>query len=171
MKKQESFIEKSFCLCVINVPSTWYQLRMLELQRMLSAWFDMVIRQIWFFLFFGTSVRCLFVFNPGSFTTRKVVFEVCSYYQSVYIPCKGSIDVQKRRQTSWSRLFERWMARSKLSAALLQRRRPRELAVQATIQLISVRETNCVIHWIEILCPPLYKVARSPLGGGTTGTR
>ena len=56
-----------------------------------------------FFFFFATSVRCLFVFNPGSFTTRKVVFEVCSYYQSVYIPCKGSFDVQKRRQTSWSR--------------------------------------------------------------------
>ena len=36
------------------------------------------------------------MFNPVSFTTRKVVFEVCSYYQSVYIPCKGSFDVQKR---------------------------------------------------------------------------
>lgn len=51
---------------------------------MLSAWFDRVIRQILFFIFFfATSVRCLFVFNPVSFTTRKVVFAVCSHYQSV----------------------------------------------------------------------------------------
>ena len=29
MKMRESFIEKSCCLCMINVPSTWYQLRVL----------------------------------------------------------------------------------------------------------------------------------------------
>lgn len=102
------------------------------------------------------------------FLKFAVTIKVFTYHVRVHLT--------SRRETNvlvpvWSRLFERWMARSKLSAALLQRRRPRELAVQATIQLISVRETNCVIHWIEILCPPLYEVARSPLGGGTTGTR
>ena len=144
---------------------------------MLSASFDMVIRQIWFFLFLATSVRCLFVFNPVSFTTRKVVFEVCSYYQSVYIPCKGSFDVQKRDKRLGPGLVPVVRTLDGAQQALrgaspaLPPERPRELAVQATIQLMSVRETNCVIHWIEILCPPLYKVARSPLGGGTTGTR
>ena len=34
----------------------------------------------------------------------------------------------------------------KLSGAAALEKRRGELAVQATIQLISVRETNCVIH-------------------------
>ena len=92
------------------------------------------------------------MFNPVSFTTRKVVFEVCSYYQSVYIPCKGLFDVQKRDKRLGPGLIPVVRTLDGAQQALRGAspapppEHPRELAVQATIQLISVRETNCVIH-------------------------
>ena len=152
--KRESFIEKSFCLCLINVPSTWYQLRMLELQRMLSAWFDMVIRQIWFFLFLRLRFDVFLCSIQGHsqlvkwFLKFAVTIKVFTYHVRVHLTSRREDKRLGPGLVPVVRTLDGAQQALRGASPAPPPERPRELAVQATIQFISVRETNCVIHWI-----------------------
>lgn len=122
MKKRESFIEKRFCLCLHLIPTS-YALSFGECYPPRLIW---LLGRFDFFFFlrprfdvFLCSIQCHSQLVKW-FLKFAVTIKVFTYHVRVHLT--------SRRETNvlvpvWSRLFERWMARSKLSGALLQPRR------------------------------------------------